>query len=926
MIIFRPALIAVSTLFALTAGAQIQFEDVSEDVGMGAGFTETWGGSWGDINGDNWPDLFNQGHREYPRMFRNSGEGTFEDIAYEVDPGNWIDFPFDDKHGASWVDFDNDGDDDLLLSVSATGPGQFLVNTDGNGGFVDRAVDADLDDDSSARLGVWFDYNNDGHLDVAQGHTKNSFLRYRDPDDATNPDVDFDNGAWDEDWCKQGKLNYHQLMDINNDGQLDILCMQEGVFPLAAYDYSTYPFTDITTSFPTVSHVNDTVVADFDGDLRTDMIMTRGAIRPSGAVLVNSNHIEAWLRKDDAVPAGKGFSFESNGPITVYIDHKGMCLLCDPDVYNMDPITNPSETLIPFPDDSPLGTMTVEWVPAQNHWRVTLIDTEKSFQTYIRIDTDVPVSNLVEIDFDVPEAATETVHLVNTPAGFVQDNNTGLFTPDWCVSLVAGDFDNDMDQDLYLVCRRGPSNLTNRMYENQGDGTFIEVLNHGAEGPVGTDATTIGLGESVVTADYDVDGFLDLYLTNGLLYYPINKGGPEQLFRNKGNSNHWLEIDLQGTTSNRDGIGAKVYVTAGGITQLREQNGGYHRWSQNDRRLHIGLAGNATADVTIEWPSGTVDNFVGVAADQLYNAVEGGSMTPAVLGPPVHTELQPGDECGQPPYHLDYGPVVLLWKSCATGVWSIRMKGGASKTLLTNSGQILADGPFSAVAGFNLNGSDDLDNATPETLLFSVSTWFANNKGFSFSTAGQSTACLSFNTQDIPTLIVGGTKKKIVGGIDLVTLMSCDAPPPPPNLIECGPPDFDNATENALFAWRDCNFLSTSSARWNFALSAGGAPWGPYTGLITSDFVIGATALDIEPNDTLDTLLGDFDIDFTLNVGGTGVDSFRVDVPVSSKTCLQTDTLPAGTPVLLGKDKLPWTDDFDLMQVQTDCNVSVGCH
>ena len=69
-------------------------------------------------------------------------------------------------------------------------------------------------------------------------------------------------------------------------------------------------------------------------------------------------------------------------------------------------------------------------------------------------------------------------------------------------------------------------------------------------------------------------------------------GGPKQLFHNLGNSNHWMEFDLVGTTSNRDGIGSKVYVTAGGVTQYREQNGGYHRWSQNFMRVHVGLATN----------------------------------------------------------------------------------------------------------------------------------------------------------------------------------------------------------------------------------------------------------------------------------------------------------------------------------------------
>ena len=99
----------------------------------------------------------------------------------------------------------------------------------------------------------------------------------------------------------------------------------------------------------------------------------------------------------------------------------------------------------------------------------------------------------------------------------------------------------------------------------------------------------------MVTADYDRDGFLDLLVTNGHNMRPVYIGGPKQLFHNLGNANSWIEFDLVGTRSNRDGIGAKIYLTSGGVTQYREQNGGYHRWSQNSTRGHVGLAGNHRA-------------------------------------------------------------------------------------------------------------------------------------------------------------------------------------------------------------------------------------------------------------------------------------------------------------------------------------------
>ena len=85
------------------------------------------------------------------------------------------------------------------------------------------------------------------------------------------------------------------------------------------------------------SHVNDSIAADFNGDLLYDMVLTRGAMRPSGATLVDSNRIEAWLAKSGNTPAGKGFHFESEGPITVYIDHRGMGIYQASKVFDLDP-------------------------------------------------------------------------------------------------------------------------------------------------------------------------------------------------------------------------------------------------------------------------------------------------------------------------------------------------------------------------------------------------------------------------------------------------------------------------------------------------------------------------------------------------------------------------------------------------------------
>jgi hypothetical protein len=187
-----------------------------------------------------------------------------------------------------------------------------------------------------------------------------------------------------------------------------------------------------------------------------------------------------------------------------------------------------------------------------------------------------------------------------------------------CISVVAGDFDNDMDIDLYLVCAGPIQNLPNILYENDGTGHFIEVPNAG-----GAPGSELGRGNQVVSADYDRNGFLDLFVTNGAGQPPFAYEGPHQLFHNKGNTNHWLEIDLQGTISNRDAIGAHIELEAGGVTQIKIQSGGMHNFSQNHQRVHFGLGQNTKADrITIRWPSGVLQELNEIAANQILHIVE----------------------------------------------------------------------------------------------------------------------------------------------------------------------------------------------------------------------------------------------------------------------------------------------------------------
>ena len=87
---------------------------------------------------------------------------------------------------------------------------------------------------------------------------------------------------------------------------------------------------------------------------------------------------------------------------------------------------------------------------------------------------------------------------------------------------------------------------------------------------------------------------------------------------------HWVQFQLEGRESNRDAVGARVWVTAGGRTQVSFVNGGNGFASQSSRRVHFGLGGTATIQkLKVAWPSGRTETFENVKADQIYRIIEG---------------------------------------------------------------------------------------------------------------------------------------------------------------------------------------------------------------------------------------------------------------------------------------------------------------
>lgn len=175
-----------------------------------------------------------------------------------------------------------------------------------------------------------------------------------------------------------------------------------------------------------------------------------------------------------------------------------------------------------------------------------------------------------------------------------------------------GDIDNDGDLDLLVV--RDPQSA---LYLNAGNGTFTKYNN--VEFITAFD--TQKSNSNGIFSDYDQDGDLDLYLN---LY---NTTLPIYVLRNLSTTGKWIEFKLQGTTSNRSAIGARVTLNLpNGKKQIREVTTTSGWGAQNSLVVHFGLgATTVIPSVTIRWPSGITQTLTNVSSNQIVNVLEDGT-------------------------------------------------------------------------------------------------------------------------------------------------------------------------------------------------------------------------------------------------------------------------------------------------------------
>lgn len=624
------------------------FEDVTERAGLPLTWSPGYGSSWGDVDGDGHPDVWVGNHMYRPTLLRNLGDGRFVDAT----DAHWAGDPTIDAHGAAWADADNDGDQDLI-ELAGTEQGTASLDkpyylNDG-GRLVDQADRYGLNDrDGRGRTPLWLDWNADGRLDLY-------VVNARRPADDRSPSrlmIQQADGTFVALAAMSAQSDAHTAQLLYVDRAMHLLVANDAVaFPAALHVVGDpQPVPMVVDGLPAASvvrgKVRDTVVADFDGDLHQDVLVLQTRPRDPAAQVSDDGRTLHVIVKSIAQERGFRFRTEAARPVTLRLyatpARADLVRLGASAVESgIRPVTGVlhGESMVwkelhLDPDDlavqgqAPAAARQARGVyigrDPDGTWQLLahgdsgdVLDAELLAGGDDRYTAVEPVGMSFVDDLGRPPVLlayrTGQRQFIDRAAA------AGLLPTLACTSGVAGDFDNDQDQDLYLACTRAAGNLDNRLFENVG-GRFVEVpgAGGGATAPVAT-------GGKVSMADIDGDGGLDLLVTDGCEACGVPLAfGRRTLLRNlRARDHHWIAFDLRGCASNRDGLGARVVVHAGGRRQLRVADGGMHHGVQNHARLHVGLGPNTVVErVVVYWPSGKVSGHAALAADRRHTLHE----------------------------------------------------------------------------------------------------------------------------------------------------------------------------------------------------------------------------------------------------------------------------------------------------------------
>lgn len=252
-------------------------------------------------------------------------------------------------------------------------------------------------------------------------------------------------------------------------------------------------------------------------------------------------------------------------------------------------------------------------------------DKDQDFDYYItNLGRNVLIQNDGSQNFS---DVTTTAGVENT---YAENTGNTLYSTSWGTAFL--DINNDTWLDLFVANGRVPAvnfiatgeDDPNKLFVNNGDGTFTDVSNVAG-------VNDYHRGRGMAYADYDKDGDLDVVVI--VQDGTPNAGAKTVLYQNQLNPNgsdnkNWAQVTLQGTTINRDAMGAMVELTVNGEKLIQEVHGQGSHCSQHSLTLHFGLGSNTTIDeLKVIWSATDTQTFSNLDANTRYSLVQGSTLS-----------------------------------------------------------------------------------------------------------------------------------------------------------------------------------------------------------------------------------------------------------------------------------------------------------
>ncbi len=487
--------------------------------------------------------------------------------------------------GAVFLDYDNDGDLDLYIvnsgyvpgTTETPSPGNVLYRNDGNGHFTDVTAASGTGDTGYGMAAAAGDYDNDGNQDLYVANFGKDVL-YHNNGDGTFTFVTESAGIHNDLWGVAVAF-----LDFDRGGDLDIF-----VVNYLAYDLSMPPSTYkglIGYGHPRTYKGTPDVLYRNNGDgTFTDIAESAGVTNPE---------------------EGRGM-----GVVVFDYDNDGF-----PDIY----VTNDTSRNFLYHNNGD-GTFTDESLIAGTGY-----DENGTAEGSMGVDCG-DYNKDGWLDLLIANSEKATLYKNDQNGAFTEETvGAGLSDPTLPFvgfSPLFLDYDNDGDLDIFIA-NGHPQDIIeqltdqetyaqrDQLFRNNGDGTYTEV-----SAMSGAYFSQAYVGRAAAAGDYDNDGDMDIFI--------MNSNQRAILLRNDGGGrNNWIRIKLVGTRSNRDGIGARVRLTADGDTQIAEVKSGSSYASGSDQRLLFGLGQRTHVDgIEIRWPSGITQQIKDIACNQTITITE----------------------------------------------------------------------------------------------------------------------------------------------------------------------------------------------------------------------------------------------------------------------------------------------------------------